>query len=156
MLPLEVPENRPMPPHAQAQTDTLTNMTCTSRGGVDIMFSSIALVSRLRREFVFRTVADNGLDFRGTLLVGRVQHVLAQLCSSRSLHDLYAAKFQEVDELLRAGLQAAAAHSAPGFEVLAVRVSQPRIPELITASYVALEEAKVKVRPDSGDPGRDP
>lgn len=118
------------------------------------MFSSITLVSRLRREFVFRTVSDNGLDFRQTLLVGRAQHVLAQLCNSHSLHDLHAARFQEIDELLRAGLQAAAAQSAPGFEVLGVRVSQPRIPEPIMASYVALEEARVKVRhiwrPQSG------
>ena len=52
----------------------------------------------------------------------RVHHEINQLCSSRSLDQIYIEEFHQLDELIIQSLQIQIAQHAPGIEIISVSV----------------------------------
>jgi regulator of protease activity HflC (stomatin/prohibitin superfamily) len=127
------------------QTDQVTNVPCGTQGGVMIYFDRIEVVNRLDKGHVYDTVDKYTADYDKPLIFDKVHHELNQFCSSHSLQEVYVDKFDQIDENLKLALQNELTTLAPGLEVMAVRVTKPKIPEAIKRNYEEMEGQKTKL-----------
>ena len=74
-----------------------------------------------------------------------MHHELNQFCSSHTLQEVYIDLFDQIDENLKTALQADLTKMAPGLTVQAVRVTKPKIPEVIRQNYESMEGEKTKL-----------
>lgn len=68
-----------------------------------------------------------------------------KFCSSHSLQEVYIDLFETLDENLAKSLQRDADNWAPGIEIIAIRVTKPRIPEAIRKNYEAMEVERTRL-----------
>lgn len=68
-----------------------------------------------------------------------------QFCSVHSLHEVYIDLFDQIDENLKQALQRDLNEMAPGLTIQAVRVTKPKIPEVIRKNYELMESEKTKL-----------
>ncbi|KAG4116358.1 hypothetical protein ERO13_D12G164650v2 [Gossypium hirsutum] len=76
-----------------------------------------------------------------TLQTDLIHHEINQFCSSHTLQQVYI----EIDEKMKEALQGDCTRSAPGIEILSVRVKKSTIPESIRRNYEQMEEKRTKV-----------
>jgi regulator of protease activity HflC (stomatin/prohibitin superfamily) len=124
------------------QTDKVTDIPCGTSGGVLVYFDKIEVVNRLKKELAYDTVKNYTIDYDKTWIFDKIHHEINQFCSSRTLQEVYITKFDQLDENLRSALQTGANQWAPGIEIIAVRVTKPRIPENIQQNYEKMEAEK--------------
>lgn len=127
------------------QTDEVKNVPCGTSGGVMIYFDRIEVVNILRPESVYDMVKNYTADYDKTLIFNKVHHELNQFCSSHTLHEVYIDLFDQIDENLKLALQKDLTEMAPGLLVQAVRVTKPKIPEVIRKNYELMESEKTKL-----------
>jgi len=127
------------------QTDKVKNVPCGTSGGVMIYFDQIEVVNILSPAAVFEIVRNYTADYDRALIFNKVHHELNQFCSVHSLQEVYIAKFDRIDENLKRALQEDLTEMAPGLFVQAVRVTKPKIPEMIRKNYEMMEAEKTKL-----------
>jgi hypothetical protein len=69
-------------------------------------------------------------------------HEINQFCSKHTLQEVFIDKFDSLDEQLASALQTDCDRWAPGIEIIAIRVTKPRIPESLLKNYEKIEAAK--------------
>lgn len=84
-------------------------------------------------------------DYDKTLIFNKVHHELNQFCSIHTLHEVYIDLFDQIDENLKQALQRDLNEMAPGLTIQAVRVTKPKIPEVIRKNYELMEGEKTKL-----------
>jgi regulator of protease activity HflC (stomatin/prohibitin superfamily) len=124
------------------QTDAVGNIPCGTSGGVLIYFEKVEVVNRLNKDHVLTTVANFSLNYDQQLIFNRVHSEVNAFCSSHSLQEVYISEFSQMDDVLMRALEEGCQRWAPGLEIIAVRLSKPRIPEEIAQQFVSLEKAK--------------
>jgi len=127
------------------QVDKVTNVPCGTQGGVILYFDRIEVVNKLHPSSVMDTVRQFTADYDKPLIFDKVHHELNQFCSSHTLQEVYVDKFDQIDENLKKALQDSITALAPGLEVMAVRVTKPKIPEQIKRAYEEMETEKTKL-----------
>lgn len=127
------------------QTDAVTQIPCGTSGGVLIHFAKVEVVNRLAAGMVYDTIKNYTIDYDRTWIFDKIHHEINQFCSSHSLQEVYIDLFDTLDENLAQALQRDASVWAPGLEIIAVRVTKPRIPEQIRRNYEAMEAEKTKL-----------
>jgi hypothetical protein len=127
------------------QTDSVTNIPCGTSGGVLINFGKIEVVNRLKEELVYETIKNYTVNYDQTWIFDKIHHEINQFCSAQSLQEVYITLFDTLDDRLANALQNGCNVWAPGIEILAVRVTKPRIPEQIKRNYEAMEGEKTKL-----------
>jgi len=124
------------------QTDTVTNIPCGTSGGVTIVFDKIEVVNRLDRNSVYVTVRDYGVNYDKIWIFDKIHHEINQFCSSHSLHEVYIDKFDKLDESLASAIQDSCDQYSTGINVIAIRVTKPKIPQNILKEFEAVEAQK--------------
>lgn len=127
------------------QTDEVKNVPCGTSGGVMIYFDRIEVVNILSADSVFDIVKNYTADYDKTLIFNKVHHELNQFCSVHSLQEVYIDLFDQIDENLKTALQRDLNEMAPGLYIQAVRVTKPKIPEMIRKNYELMEGEKTKL-----------
>ena len=127
------------------QTDEVKNVPCGTSGGVMIYFDRIEVVNILSPKSVFDIVKNYTADYDKTLIFNKVHHELNQFCSVHSLQEVYIDLFDQIDENLKTALQRDLNEMAPGLYIQAVRVTKPKIPEMIRKNYELMEGEKTKL-----------
>ncbi|CAK8671795.1 erlin-2-B-like [Clavelina lepadiformis] len=127
------------------QTDRVKNVPCGTSGGVMIYFDQIEVVNILSSAAVYEIVHNYTADYDRTLIFNKVHHELNQFCSVHTLQEVYIAKFDRIDENLKKALQVDLTEMAPGLFVQAVRVTKPKIPEMIRKNYELMEAEKTRL-----------
>jgi len=127
------------------QTDSVTNIPCGTSGGVLIHFDKVEVVNRLEASLVYETVKNYTVDYDKTWIFDKIHHEVNQFCSGHTLQEVYIDLFDTLDESLALALQRDCGVWAPGIEIIAVRVTKPRIPDRIRANYEAMEAEKTKL-----------
>lgn len=127
------------------QTDKVKNVPCGTSGGVMIFFDQIEVVNILSASSVYEIVRNYTADYDRALIFNKVHHELNQFCSVHSLQEVYIDKFDRIDENLKKALQVDLTEMAPGLFVQAVRVTKPKIPEMIRKNYEMMEAEKTKL-----------
>ncbi|XP_033228201.1 erlin-1-like [Belonocnema kinseyi] len=127
------------------QTDEVKNVPCGTSGGVMIYFDRIEVVNILDANAVYNMVRNFTADYDRTLIFNKVHHELNQFCSVHSLHEVYIDLFDQIDENLKTALQRDLNELAPGLNIQAVRVTKPKIPEVIRKNYELMEGEKTKL-----------
>lgn len=94
---------------------------------------------------VFDMVKNYTADYDKTLIYDKIHHELNQFCSVHTLHEVYIDLFDQIDENLKQSLQRDLNEMAPGLKVIAVRVTKPKIPEVIRKNYEIMEGEKTKL-----------
>ncbi len=69
-------------------------------------------------------------------------HEINQFCSKHTLQEVFIDEFDHLDEQLASALQDGCNKWAPGIEIIAIRVTKPRIPEALLKNYEKIEAAK--------------
>lgn len=127
------------------QTDQVTDIPCGTKGGVMINFEKIEVVNRLRKEYVYETLRDYGVQYDKTWIYDKIHHEINQFCSSHSLQQVYIDVFDQIDEKMKDALQVDCTRYAPGIEIISVRVTKPTIPNSIRRNFEQMEEERTKV-----------
>ncbi|MED6157289.1 hypothetical protein PIB30_021940 [Stylosanthes scabra] len=133
------------PVQVTLQTDMVTDIPCGTKGGVMINFGKIEVVNRLRKEFVYETLLNYGVEYDKTWIYDKIHHEINQFCSSHSLQQVYIDVFDQIDEKMKDALQVDCTRYAPGIEIISVRVTKPTIPESIRRNFEQMEEERTKV-----------
>jgi hypothetical protein len=110
-----------------------------------LYFDKIEVVNRLRREFVYDTIKNYTLNYDKTWIYDKIHHEINQFCSVHSLAEIYIEQFDQLDESLMRALQKSLDVWAPGIELIAIRVTKPRIPESIRKNYELIEAERTKL-----------
>jgi len=130
------------PVQVTMQTDKVLDIPCGTSGGVVVYFDRVEVVNRLKKELAFETVRNYTTDYDKTWIFDKIHHEINQFCSSHSLQEVYITQFDQLDENLKNALQVGCNKWAPGIEIIAVRVTKPRIPEGIQMNYEKMEAEK--------------
>jgi len=128
------------------QTDSVSNIPCGTSGGVVIVFDKVEVVNRLHKNYVRETVANYTTSYDKPWIFDKVHHELNQFCSRHSLHEVAITKFDTIDEQLADALKTACSAYAPGIEIIAVRVTKPRVPENVRQEFEKREAASAALR----------
>jgi len=126
------------------QTDEVKNVPCGTSGGVVIYFDRIEVVNSLQVTSVYDIVKNYTADYDKALIFNKIHHELNQFCSVHNLQEVYIELFDQIDENLKAALQNDLIQMAPGLQIIAVRVTKPKIPEAIRKNYEIMEGEKTK------------
>lgn len=140
----------PMITHFEAiqvtlQTDLVRDIPCGTKGGVMTNFEKIEVVNRLKKEYVYDTLLNYGVDYDNTWIYDKIHHEINQFCSGHSLQQVYIDMFDQIDEKMKDALQADCTKYAPGIEIISVRVTKPTIPDSIRRNFEQMEEERTKV-----------
>ncbi|XP_010554285.1 PREDICTED: erlin-1 [Tarenaya hassleriana] len=133
------------PVQVTLQTDQVKDIPCGTKGGVMITFDKIEVVNRLRKDYVYETLLNYGVDYDNTWIYDKIHHEINQFCSSHSLQQVYIDIFDQIDERMKDALQADCTRYAPGIEIISVRVTKPKIPESVRRNFEQMEEERTKV-----------
>ncbi|XP_050238942.1 uncharacterized protein LOC126688327 [Mercurialis annua] len=133
------------PVQVTLQTDQVKDIPCGTKGGVMINFEKIEVVNRLRKDHVYDTLLNYGVDYDNTWIYDKIHHEINQFCSSHSLQQVYIDVFDQIDEKMKDALQVDCTRYAPGIEIISVRVTKPKIPESIRRNFEQMEEERTKV-----------
>ncbi|CAK9142416.1 unnamed protein product [Ilex paraguariensis] len=127
------------------QTDLVRDIPCGTKGGVMINFAKIEVVNRLKKDYVYETLLNYGVDYDNTWIYDKIHHEINQFCSAHSLQQVYIDMFDQIDEKMKDALQADCTRYAPGIEIISVRVTKPSIPDSIRRNFQHMEEERTKV-----------
>lgn len=127
------------------QTDLVREIPCGTKGGVMTNFEKIEVVNRLRKDYVYETLLNYGVNYDNTWIYDKIHHEINQFCSVHSLQQVYIDMFDQIDEKMKDALQADCTRYAPGIEIISVRVTKPKIPESIRRNFEQMEEERTKV-----------
>jgi len=127
------------------QTDVVKNIPCGTSGGSVIYFDAIEVVNRLRAESAHNTIKLYGVEYDKTWIFDKIHHEINQFCSSHSLQEVYIDKFEMLDEALAKSIQESCDKWSTGIEIIAIRVTKPRIPEAVRKNYEEVETSKTRL-----------
>jgi len=127
------------------QTDQVLNIPCGTSGGVMLYFDKIEVVNRLRRDAVYETIKNYTINYDKTWIYDKIHHSINEFCSLHTLQEVYIDLFDQIDESMLKSLQTVCNVWAPGIEIVAVRVTKPRIPDSIRDDFEAMEAEKTKL-----------
>jgi len=127
------------------QTDKVTDIPCGTSGGVMIYISKVEVVNRLRKHLAWETIKNYTTFYDKTWIYDKIHSELNAFCSSHTLQEVYIDLFQTVDDRLVTALQNDCDRYAPGIEVIAIRITKPKIPDHIMRNYEAMEAEKTKL-----------
>mmetsp|Transcript_56872 Transcript_56872/g.149815 ORF Transcript_56872/g.149815 Transcript_56872/m.149815 type:complete len:271 (+) Transcript_56872:226-1038(+) len=127
------------------QTDQVLDIPCGTRGGVMITFDKVEVVNVLKKDHVLATVRNFGINYDKTWIFDKIHHEINQFCSQHSLQDVYIEKFSTVDDRIREALQEDCTKWDTGIDIVAVRVTKPRIPDVIRRNYEEMEAQKTQL-----------
>ncbi|KAK6921918.1 Band 7 domain [Dillenia turbinata] len=127
------------------QTDLVKDIPCGTKGGVMITFDKIEVVNRLRKEYVYETLLNYGVNYDKTWIYDKIHHEINQFCSSHTLQQVYIDIFDQIDEKMKEALQHDCTRYAPGIEIISVRITKPNIPPSIKRNFEQMEEERTKV-----------
>jgi hypothetical protein len=85
-------------------------------------------VNRLRREYVYETIKNYTVHYDRMWIFDKIHHEINQFCSAHTLQEVYIDLFHTVDDRLVQALQADCNKWAPGVEIIAIRITKPKIP----------------------------
>lgn len=128
------------------QTDSVMNIPCGTSGGVLVHFDRIEVVNRLDRSSVLSTMRDYGEHYDKIWIFDKIHHEVNQFCSKHTLQEVYIDKFDTLDEQLQGALQSSCSEYKTGISISAVRVTKPRLPEIILQNYVKIEAERANLR----------
>jgi len=94
---------------------------------------------------VLETVRKFGLDYDKLWIFDKIHHEINQFCSSHSLQEVFVDLFDTLDESLATALATDLQTWAPGIQIIATRVTKPKIPDSLRHDYIRMEEEKTKL-----------
>lgn len=128
------------------QTDKVANIPCGTSGGTIIRFDKVEVVNQLHADAAHAIVKNYTVHYDRTWIYDKIHHEINQFCSRHTLSEVYIEKFDRLDEILTETLQHDIDVFAPGLSIIAIRVTKPRIPPEILASYEKIEAEKAKLK----------
>jgi len=94
---------------------------------------------------VYATIKNYTVNYDKTWIFDKIHHEINQFCSRHTLQEVYIDLFDTLDENLQKALQRDCNIWAPGIQIIAVRVTKPRIPEQIRSNYEQMEGQKTQL-----------
>ncbi|KAI3929902.1 hypothetical protein MKW98_004056 [Papaver atlanticum] len=86
------------PVQVTLQKDQVKDIPCGTKGGVMIYFEKIEVVNRLRKDYVYETLLNYGVQYDKLWIYDKIHHEINQFCSAQSLQQVYIDKFDQIDE----------------------------------------------------------
>jgi len=109
-----------------------------------IYFDKIEVVNKLSSEHAHLTIKEYGINYDKLWIFDKVHHEINQFCSSHTLEQVYIEQFSTLDEALRTRLQDDCDLWKTGINIVAIRVTKPRIPDGVRKNYEEVEQQKTQ------------
>lgn len=75
----------------------------------------------------------------------QVHHDMNQICSQKSVHEVYISMFNALDEELMSRMGQRLVDWAPGLQLVSIRLTKPEIPERLRQNYELVDEKKTNL-----------
>mmetsp|Transcript_30857 Transcript_30857/g.46830 ORF Transcript_30857/g.46830 Transcript_30857/m.46830 type:complete len:327 (+) Transcript_30857:94-1074(+) len=128
------------------QTDKVTDIPCGTSGGTMIVFDKVEVVNQLNAVAAHAIVKNYTVHYDRTWIYDKIHHEINQFCSQHTLQEVYIERFDRLDEKLKETLQRDIDIFAPGLNIIAIRVTKPRIPDRILRNYENIEAEKARLQ----------
>ncbi|PRP82998.1 putative SPFH domain-containing protein 2 precursor [Planoprotostelium fungivorum] len=124
---------------------SLITQQCGTSGGVMLKIEAVEVVNRLKEDHVYMTIKNYTVHYDKIWIFDKIHHEINQFCSKHTLQEVYIDLFHTVDDRLQSALQESCDAWAPGIEIIAIRITKPRIPDSILRNYEQMEAEKTKL-----------
>lgn len=128
------------------QTDKVIDIPCGTKGGTIIMSKRIEVVNFLDAKYVYETVKNYTVNYDKLWIYDKIHHEINQICSQRSLEDMYIHKFETLDDSLVETLQRDIAQNAMAIKILNICVTKPTVPAFNRQNYEMQESERTKLK----------
>lgn len=88
---------------------------------------------------------DYGVGYDKVWIFDKIHHEINQFCSSHTLREVYIDDFEILDESLAKALQDSCDKWDTGIEIIAIRVTKPKIPQNILKEFESVEAQKARL-----------
>lgn len=129
----------------RVQTEIIHDSHCGTSGGVMIHLATVEVVHRLQRSEVHNVLRTYGVEYAKTWINEPMHSEINQLCSQYTLQEILVEKFEQFDEILMKKMQEMLTDWAPGIEVIAVRITKPKIPMVIQRNFDRVEDERSRL-----------
>ena len=102
-------------------------------------------MNQLRTERVLETIRRFGVEYDRMWIFNKIHHEINQFCSKHSLREVVIDLFDTLDENLMKALQQDCDKFNTGIDIITVRVTKPRVPDVIRQNYENIEAEKAKL-----------
>lgn len=143
---LKLPITRVAEVQMTLQTDVVTRVPCGTSDGVMLSFDKVECVNQLRKDKAWETVKQYGVNYDQTWIFDKVHHEINQFCSSHTVQEVYIDLFEKLDEALLEALQKDCDKWDTGIQLIAIRVTKPRIPDAVRRNYEHITEERTSLR----------
>lgn len=93
-----------------------------------IWIERVEVVNQLHEAYVYETIKNYTVNYDRIWIFDKIHHEINQFCSKHSLQEVYIDLFHTVDERLQQALQESLDKYAPGIQIIAIRITKPKIP----------------------------
>jgi len=128
------------------QTDSVRNIPCGTSEGTMIYFDKVEVVNQLSKKSAVNLIRNYTVNYDQTWIFDKVHHEINQFCSKHTLQEVYIELFDTLDEAIADALQASVDKWAPGLQIIAVRVTKPKIPSEVKKTYEHMAQQSAELR----------
>lgn len=126
--------------HDEVRDHDGRELTCVSKEGVTLKFSSVKIANEIKIDNIVDTVKKFGLSYDKVLVVNPASQRLKEICAELTVDEIEITKFHTLDDLLKSDIQKQVLEY--GIKINWVRISGIVVPESIKKKRLDLAEEK--------------
>ena len=123
-------------------TDSLKNLRCVSKEGVNIEIPSIEIANRINPESVVSVVSKFGFNYDTVLVLNPLGQRMRELCAERTVDEIEITDFHALDDRLKEEIQTQVDSVNSGITIDWVRITNVIIPPEIKQKRLELAAEK--------------
>jgi regulator of protease activity HflC (stomatin/prohibitin superfamily) len=123
-------------------TDSLKNLRCVSKEGVNIEIPSIEIANRINPESVISVVSKFGFNYDTVLVLNPLGQRMRELCAERTVDEIEITDFHALDDRLKEEIQTQVDAVNSGITIDWVRITNVIIPPEIKQKRLELAAEK--------------
>ena len=123
-------------------TDSLKNLRCVSKEGVNIEIPSIEIANRINSESVISVVSKFGFNYDTVLVLNPLGQRMRELCAERTVDEIEITDFHALDDRLKEEIQTQVDSVNSGITIDWVRITNVIIPPEIKQKRLELAAEK--------------
>jgi regulator of protease activity HflC (stomatin/prohibitin superfamily) len=123
-------------------TDSLKNLRCVSKEGVNIEIPSIEIANRINPESVISVVSKFGFNYDTVLVLNPLGQRMRELCAERTVDEIEITDFHALDDRLKEEIQTQVDSVNSGITIDWVRITNVIIPPEIKQKRLELAAEK--------------
>ncbi|KAJ6238587.1 erlin (er lipid raft associated protein) [Anaeramoeba flamelloides] len=128
------------------KTSKIKNVECGTSSGIMLNFNLVEVNTRLKHHLILDLVRNYSDSYLNLWIKQRVHHEMNELCSKKSVDEIFIHEFDKIDNRLKGSMQKTIDKYSPAIQIISVRVSKPSLPKNLLQGYTDIEKQKSYIK----------